>query len=694
MNAQTDFAASTELHAASRPGNIALGTEALAAFARRAAGLRSALEALAEASDKGGAKATQKLIDRLDAFEPAITVIGQVKAGKTALINAMAGWPDLLPSDVNPWTSVVTSLHLTPGRERRSTGARFEFLTEAEWDSLTAKGGRMGELAGRAGAESELAKLSAQVEMIREKSRKRLGRKFELLMGQAHDYGYFDANLLERYICLGDDFDIETDGATTETQGRFADITRSAELSLNSQTLPFRMCLRDTPGVNDTFMMREQITIRAIRDSRICVVVLSAGQALTTVDMGLIRLISNLKSREVIFYVNRIDELSDPARQVPEIEQSIRATLKKHHGPHEAAIVFGSAHWANRALSDSIEEMSDGSVETLLGWGRARLTARDDNDSPRDMVWELSGVPDLLRALSERVVQTAGEPMLARTAASAIKVATGQQAAHGVRVQGGAVAGDLAPEDIRGAFASLRSNRLQALALDLDDQIRAFQDRADRSHETFLGRATHSLIEHLQLWGDGVVWEYDPSGLRMLLRSAYALLGTRTQSVAQQHYELAVQDIAALLHRGFGTAVEGMEIGVPPVPETPAPVGLGQMIALDVNDGWWVAWWRRKRGYDSFARKFGALIGAETQDYMRQIKFDQPLEIKLAMAARLEAEFEEYGHVLEDLLAAPSGAASDTARKAGGMGRKALDQVLVRLRGFTDETGSDSRRAT
>ena len=46
------------------------------------------------------------------------------------------------------------------------------------------------------------------------------------------------------------------------------------------------LCIRDTPGVNDTFMIREQITIRAIRESRICVVVLAAHQALSSVDLG------------------------------------------------------------------------------------------------------------------------------------------------------------------------------------------------------------------------------------------------------------------------------------------------------------------------------------------------------------------------------------------------------------------------
>ena len=58
---------------------------------------------------------------------------------------------------------------------------------------------------------------------MRAKSRQRLGQKFELLMGQEHEYGFFDEELIQRYVCLGDDLG---DDAGPETQqGRFADIT-------------------------------------------------------------------------------------------------------------------------------------------------------------------------------------------------------------------------------------------------------------------------------------------------------------------------------------------------------------------------------------------------------------------------------------------------------------------------------------
>ena len=83
--------------------------------------------------------------------------------------------------------------------------AKFSFFDSAEWDRLVSDGGRIGELAARAGAEEELEKLRLQVVQMREKAQARLGRKFELLLGTEHDYGAVDDALMRRYVCLGDD---------------------------------------------------------------------------------------------------------------------------------------------------------------------------------------------------------------------------------------------------------------------------------------------------------------------------------------------------------------------------------------------------------------------------------------------------------------------------------------------------------
>ncbi|MEM9644693.1 MAG: hypothetical protein AAF989_06855, partial [Planctomycetota bacterium] len=125
---------------------------------------------------------------------------GQVKAGKTSLVNAMVGRPGLLPADINPWTSVITSLHVSPRIRENAQSAKFRFFSEDEWSNLLQRGGRVGELARRAGADKELETVRAQLEEMREKSKQRLGRSFELLLGQEHDYGYVDPELVERFI--------------------------------------------------------------------------------------------------------------------------------------------------------------------------------------------------------------------------------------------------------------------------------------------------------------------------------------------------------------------------------------------------------------------------------------------------------------------------------------------------------------
>ncbi|UYV36581.1 dynamin family protein [Rhodobacteraceae bacterium D3-12] len=685
MKINETFEAATEIRPSGGSAKLRTGMEELETFASEALALEGALDRLGQLAGEQSRRTVTRLKQQLAAFEPSVTVLGQVKSGKTSLINAMAGWTDLLPSDVNPWTSVVTSLHLTPAEERAETGASFQFMTEEEWDRLTDKGGRIGELAGRAGSESELSRIQDQIETMRDKSRARLGRNFELLMGQQHEFGYFDKNLLERYICLGDDFDEEEAGAPEDEQGRFADITRSAELYLNCRSVPFRMCLRDTPGVNDTFMMREMVTIRALRDSRICVVVLSASQALTSVDMALIRMISNLKSREVIIFVNRIDELSDPANQMTEIEDSIRNTLANHDGPKDAEIIFGSAYWAGKVLNDELGDMHEASADALLKLTKAVLGSTELDQSPASLVWEISGLPMLMQALSSQIVTSLGVPCLKKVASSAVAIASSQTAARSVMVESDDFEPEVALADMAGAFEKLETASRARFDRAMSAILAAYCERADRVHNTFIERATHSLLEHLERYGELEVWEYDPAGLRILLRSTYSTMGARMRKEAMAQYEATVSEVALLLYRGFGPVVEGVQIGVPEAPAIPSPVALGQTIALDFNDSWWVSWWRRRRGYKAFAKQFQDLIRAETEDFMTQMKVVQTSQIRDALEAELVRFLAEQKAILFDLISQGQGDGDVEDRllsmNAQG-GRAALESTLDELRGY------------
>ena len=215
MNIETPVAKDSAARAPVNADLLKMPSISLSAYLKRLETLRVALDKLAEIGDETTKRGALRLQQQLGDIEPSVTMIGQVKSGKTSLVNAMAGWPNLLPADVNPWTSVVTSLHMTPEKRAEANRATFKFFDRQEWDRLLDKGGRLGELASRAGADEELETVREQIAKMREKSSSRLGRKFELLLGQEHDYGYFDQDLIERYVCLGEDFD--ADDAPTDT---------------------------------------------------------------------------------------------------------------------------------------------------------------------------------------------------------------------------------------------------------------------------------------------------------------------------------------------------------------------------------------------------------------------------------------------------------------------------------------------
>jgi signal recognition particle receptor subunit beta len=578
---------------------------------------------------------------QLDRVEPSITMIGQIKSGKTTLVNALIGQPDLLPADVNPWTSVVTSLHLSPQAESPATSAKFRFFDVDEWDRLVGGGGRIGELANRAGAEDEMSKIKEQVEAMRAKSKARLGRKFEALLGTEHSYGYFDQELIERYVCLGDDF--EEDRQTSKTRGRFADITKSADLRLQQRGYPINLCVRDTPGVNDTFMIREQITIKSIRDSRLCVVVLSAHQALSSTDLALVRLISNVKSREIVIFINRIDELSSPKTQVPQITKSIHDTLKAHNGPTDAKVIFGSALWAQSAMVGSLTSMPMASREALLDWAEVAQLTDVPTDDPLRLLWELSGLPALIDALSERIIEGEWRDIVRQTSIAAhnliqtVMVADNLSAKAGL----GGTTVRLPRDAILRELDAIRSRHSIRLKETLDELAVAFQRRVDQAHSSFLSRATDALAKHLEIYGEKSAWTYDPAGLRVLLSSAYKVYGGHCQAAFKTASTDALADLAGLFHRALNLPGDLFAPNIPDAPRVAPPVTLGQTIALDLKGSWWKSWWTRRQSYQTQARNFFDLIKAETDSLMNDLVGDQAVVLRQDILNLFEAFLSE-----------------------------------------------------
>jgi signal recognition particle receptor subunit beta len=668
------------------------GLQDLRGFARSSATLCGALEALKSLGDENTERRAERLSRQLENFEPSVTMIGQIKSGKTTLVNALIGEPDLLPADVNPWTSVVTSLHLHPRKPGFQNSASFRFFDQDEWDRLISGGGRIGELASRAGADDELEKIKLQVAEMREKSRARLGRKFELLLGQQRDYGYVDKDLIERYVCLGEHPDEEGALPGADEQGRFADITKSADLSMQRAALPMRLCIRDTPGVNDTFMMREQITIRAIRDSRICVVVLSAHQALTSTDMALIRLISNVKSRDVIIFVNRIDELSDPASQVGQIRQSIDDTLRKHNGPAQVEVICGSALWASFALQSRLEDLPVGSKAALRNWSEFRSGGEGDAPNPPHLdetgVWQLSGLPDLQQAIGMRVVNGMGAALLQRIGASAHNLLAGIAAADRVGRGEDFKRPDRALDraNAHKAMREIVARHTRALSAEFDQILAAFGERMERVQESFLERATASLVVHLESYGELSPWTYDPAGLRVLLNASHKVLARKSQAAFEAATKAAASEVAQVYASAFSVGPRDFPISLPRAPQVPAPVSLARTIALDLSGSWWKRWWLQRRGYKAYAQSFHALIKSETDPVITELRDDLAKGVRDEACASFEAFLNELLSVFETLnrmqQAGPDEMQAFVAENSAVEQRDLMERTLKTLNGY------------
>jgi hypothetical protein len=364
--------------------------------------------------------------------------------------------------------------------------------------------------------------------------------------------------------------------------------------------------------------------------------------------MALIRLISNIRAREVVIFVNRIDELSDPTNQVPEIRDSIRETLRRHDGPADAEIVFGSAHWANLAMSDRLEELEADSAAALLNWAETELEAGPHDDEFASDVWRLSGIPALYRALAARITEGVGKETLARAARSAMNLAQGVAAANesaGPNSNGPARLRIDRDEIVR-RIDAITSQSLAAFEASFEGEISGYHVRLDRSHRSFLERATASLIEHLDKQGEGAVWTYEPTGLRLLLRSAYQVFGAKAQGAAKKVFSEVASRYTALYAEAFEGIGADFAIAAPPAAHIPAPVVIGQTIALDIQGNWWRNWWRRRRGFAAYATEFYGMIEAETDPIVNDLKTSQAGAVRAEMRAILEGFLDEQRQAL------------------------------------------------
>ncbi|QHQ35262.1 dynamin family protein [Algicella marina] len=643
------------------------GSHILSPLKEKKSVLRDVLEGLALVDDERLSRKSAELRDRLDNYSAKVTLVGQVKAGKTLLANTMIGAPGLLPSDVNPWTSVVTTVHMNETL-RHDQRAVFKFFDKEDWKELREGGGRLGEMARRTNSGEEMEELAVQLATMEEKTRRRLGANFELLLGGRHNFSSFDSSLIERYVCVGEEDD---EGAPTQP-GRFADMTKSADLYLETSLYEVPLSICDTPGVNDPFLVREQVTLNSLGDTDICVVVLSAHQALTTMDIALLRVLVSLKNEQIILFVNRIDELPDPKSAEAEIEKHIRDTLKRASMLGDIPIIFGSALWAEAALNDSLQDIPEESAAPLL---------KDLNEiegDVRDLAFRRSGLPELQAAIAERIengsFQTMMDDVVAQTLNSARQAR--MTFARGMSDGAGQLQEIVDPHLVVDHVDNLVRNLTAKMADVLDAEMHTFTTSVEKVVSGFRMKETRALAASLNAKDAGAIWASDTAPLRRDLKDTFVEFSERVRRNLHIEYATVAKGVEDAYR--LTTTDDQVSVDAPQVPLAPVPTIVSRKLAMDMGGSWWSRWLGGARKADTRVREFAEILDREVEPVVAELCDNQAETYLMAGRAKIAEFVAQHCETLERL-SKMGHESADNASEAREASVKAMKLALKRL---------------
>jgi hypothetical protein len=585
-----------------------------------------------------------------------IAIIGQVKAGKSTFINGLVRSPGLLPTDVNPWTTAVTHLHFARADAPRDVAAEFTFFDANEWDRLARGGGHLRELTERLvpGFEAEL--LQKHVEAMRRRSEERLGPKLRTLLGKKHAFPSLSIEVLERYVCSG----LPNTGA--EHKGVYSDVVKSADLYFRRNDFGFPTTIIDTPGTNDPFLVRDEITRRALENADIYIVVLTARQALSSADVALLRILRGLHKDRITVFINRIDELGELVRDVPAIVKHVQAGLRREFPTSEIPVVAGSALWAEAAIRGGGREVDQALTPKVEAYARLvapefPLPARSPQER-LELLFTCSGLSPLCEVLARLTLDSHTGRVLQQVSRSFSELArVGQNAAsHEVEVletegKSGALVGQQGEMELRAVRAEVKEN--ERLTMTLQELLTDLQIRSDQVIEEQCAKMVEILRDVVQGFSEhecenlrnalaeghrGRVWKSDATPLRQNLEEEFVKLYRDAEAEIAKLETHVFPKLKQLLarYRPEWRALDDAATGTNPA-DLPLLSALSKVVALDLGEPWWKHWWTRDRAESQLAeldtlirREFFPIVDELVEAARKQLKDRQSTSLEEA----------------------------------------------------------------
>lgn len=577
------------------------------------------------------------LRDVLDRLSCRIGIIGQVKAGKSTFINAFVQRPDLLPTNINPWTTAITNLNFGCHRTPENLGARVEFFDPNEWDRIWNADGRLRELTERfvPGFESEL--LKRHVVEMRRRTEQRLGTSLHELLGGTHEFTDVTPAMLEQYVCSGQPVDIDP---TAPQATQYSDIVRSADIYFDMDGPCFPTVIMDTPGTNDPFLVRDEITRRALDAADIHIVVLIARQALSSSDVALLRILHGLHKERVVVFINRIDELGDVVQDAPQVIDYVRQGLRREFPGVEIPVIAGSALWAQTALVGTDLEIQKVLASSARAYAanvaQVDLNTSSEGAPVRQRLTETlslcSGLPELTRVVSSMAMESHASSVLAQVASSLTEVAdiSVRSAKHEIEKLATSLESEVhyaESVDSELNFIRERVEQTEKLLTALntfiiDVQARAEQVAADRTEtledalrghvRDFAESEGRQLRQAMLADGRGNLWQSDTGDIRRLLEATVITEFRRAEQDLWHLYTSVIPKLHELIDQFAATAIDHRP---PPMARiegrTPSIGALSRFVSLDLSEPFWRRWWASSKRPEEREAELRMLIREE-----------------------------------------------------------------------------------
>jgi hypothetical protein len=237
-----------------------------------------------------------------------ISVCGQIKAGKSTLLNYMLfGGEDVIPTDDTPWTAKLTEI-----KHGKKDHIKVTFYSRNEWAELKTLTFRN---------EIEGTPLNYFNEFLKsEVDRMADDGIFErdFIRNSAHTISTDDLTELKHYV---------------SREGRYTPFVSKVEVALNNEFIK-DVVIVDTPGLNDPNELRSRITGDWIKHSNAVIMLFYVSQPLQKSDLDFIdTYLTSIPPEKHVFAISKIDLQSEFRQAKDYVETNLKNNklLKDRH---------------------------------------------------------------------------------------------------------------------------------------------------------------------------------------------------------------------------------------------------------------------------------------------------------------------------------------------------------------------------